>query len=90
MTLFHVIYVRRSDGKTEVVTKSRLREKNEPTKEQLDSKPNSKGVSDYYRLLSAQDAKHLDWRRKLAGMLVKELDNKEYGLGKSGNVANTI
>jgi hypothetical protein len=81
MTLFSVIYCRRSDGKLEIVTKSKGREKNEPTKEQLDAKPDAKGVSDYYRLLGLQDSKHLDWRRKLAGMLARELGSSDYSPG---------
>jgi hypothetical protein len=82
MTLFSVVYLRRSDGKLEILNRSRIREKNEPTKEQLDPKPNAKGVSDYYRTLGQQDSKHLDWRRKLAGMLMKELGGKEFSYGK--------
>jgi hypothetical protein len=85
MTLFTVIYCRRSDGKLDIVNKSKARERNEPTKDQLDPKPNAKGVSDYYRPLAMQDSKHLDWRRKLAGMLVKEIGGKEFSIGESAS-----
>ena len=81
MTQFYVIYSRRSDGKLVITTRSRVKEKNEPTEEQLDAKPNAKGVSDYYRLLGLQDSKHLDWRRKLAGMLAREIGGDEFSSG---------
>lgn len=77
MTRFYPVYVRRSDGKLEVVTKKGT-EKNEPTPEQLDRTPNAKGVSDYYREIAYDEVKHLDWRRKLAGMLLREIGGKEY------------
>lgn len=77
MARFYPLYVRRSDGVLETVGKNKKREKNEPLPEQLDAKPDSKGVSDYYRPLSRDDAKHLDWRRKLGGMLIREIGTKE-------------
>lgn len=76
MARFHPLYVRRSDGVLEGTQKKR--EKNEPTADQLDPTPDKKGVSDYYRLLSKNDAKHLDWRRKLGGMLIREVGGKEH------------
>ncbi|KIV99610.1 uncharacterized protein PV09_08785 [Verruconis gallopava] len=90
MTLFNVIYCRRSDGKLETEGKNRVREKNEPTKEQLDSTPNEKGVSDYYRPLTMHDAKHLDWRRKLAGMLVKELGGKDFSYADGAYILDDL
>ena len=84
MTTFNILYLRRSDGKLEVVTRNRQKERNEPTKEQLDATPNSKGVSDYYRPLGQNDAKHLDWRKKLGGMLVRQIGGTEHTLGKLG------
>ena len=77
MARFYPVYVRRSDGKVEIVSKSKRRERNEPTDEQLDQKPDKNGVSDYYREVSPDEAKHLDWRRKLGGMLARELDHKD-------------
>ena len=76
MARFYPLYVRRSDGKLEVVTKSKRKEVNQPTDEQLDQKPDKHGVSDYYREVSADESKHVDWRRKLGGMLARELDWK--------------
>ncbi|KAF2428312.1 hypothetical protein EJ08DRAFT_615340 [Tothia fuscella] len=80
MARFNFLYVYRSDGKPEVILKAgRQKEKNEPTAAQLDSKPNSKGISDYYREISYDETKHTDWRRKLAGMLIRELKKSDFG-----------
>ena len=84
MTRFTILYLRRSDGKTETVDRSRQREKNEPTPEQLNAEPNAQGISDYYREIPYNEHKHSDWRRKLAGMLMRELGTKEQsGTGDS-------
>lgn len=72
MTRFFPLYVRRSDGKREVVT-SKGKEKNAPSSEQLDRTPNAKGIADYYREIAEDEPKHLDWRKKLAGMLMREI-----------------
>ncbi|RDI78289.1 hypothetical protein Vi05172_g11674 [Venturia inaequalis] len=73
MTLFNVIWLARSDGKMDIRGKNGLWEKNEPTSKQLDQTPDAKGISDYYRFTTSNETKHLDWRRKLAGMLAREL-----------------
>jgi hypothetical protein len=78
MGRFYPLYIRRSDGVLEVTARHGKREKNEPTPEQLDPSPDSKGVSDYYRLMSVNDAKYIDWRKKLGGMLIRELGGKEH------------
>lgn len=70
---FYPVYARRSDGKMEITAKGKGKEKNEPTAEQLDQTPNSKGISDYYRLVKPTEMKSMDWRRKLGGMLAREL-----------------
>ncbi|KAK0640461.1 Cryptic loci regulator 2 [Lasiodiplodia hormozganensis] len=72
MTRYYPLYVRRSDGKLETVH-GKKKEKNEPTPEQLNDTPDSNGVSDYYRPIAEDEPKHLDWRRKLGGMLMREL-----------------
>lgn len=72
MVMFHVLYVRRSDGKLTTSSKKQ-KEKNEPTAEQLDQTPNAQGVSDYYRPITEDEPKYLDWRKKLGGMLAREL-----------------
>jgi hypothetical protein len=61
-----------------ITLKPGKKEKNEPTSDQLDPKPDKEGVSDFYRLLSPNDTKHLDWRRKLGGMLIREIGGKEH------------
>jgi len=71
---------RRSDGKLETYVKGKRPERNEPTSEQLDTTPDKRGVSDYYKEVASTETKHLDWRRKLGGMLAREL-----GFEKSGS-----
>ena len=83
MAPYFPLYVSRSDGKSEVISaKSNRKESNEPTAAQLDDKPDSKGISDFYKKLEIGDAKEVDWRRKLGGMLIRELGGKEH-LGES-------
>ena len=57
--------------------KGKPKEVNQPTSKQLDQKPDKFGVSDYYREVAIDEAKHLDWRRKLGGMLAREMDWKD-------------
>lgn len=76
MVAFFPLYIRRSDGTLEAAGKG-PRESNQPTDAQLDSKPDSHGVSDFYRECPAGDAKEVDWRRKLGGMLMRELGGAE-------------
>ena len=78
MAPFFYVDVRRSDGKYECETKSKQKELNEPTKEQLDNTPNEKGVSDYYKELKEGEAKELDWRRKLGGMLMRQVGDEKH------------
>lgn len=72
------LYVTRSDGKSEVSTKSRKKELNAPTDDQLDTKPDAKGNTDYFKELEVGDAKEVDWRRKLGGMLIREIGGQEH------------
>ncbi|EON60957.1 hypothetical protein W97_00167 [Coniosporium apollinis CBS 100218] len=76
MTRFFPLYVRRSDGKLEIAAKGKT-EQNQPLPGQLDQTPDAKGISDYYREISVDEVKHLDWRRKLGGMLVRELGGQD-------------
>ncbi|KAI9821809.1 MAG: hypothetical protein M1827_002391 [Pycnora praestabilis] len=78
MAPFYPVYVGRSDGRIEISSKSRRKESNQPTDAQLDKTPDAKGVSDYYTKLDDGDTKEIDWRRKLGGMLVRELGGKEH------------
>jgi hypothetical protein len=88
MARFYPLYIRRSDGKLEIVAHSK-REKNQPTDEQLDQRPDKNGVSDFYREVGPDEAKHLDWRRKLGGMLARELKWKDKNAGMTINGAMT-
>ncbi|KAF9739244.1 hypothetical protein PMIN06_005269 [Paraphaeosphaeria minitans] len=76
LTLFWPIFAQRSDGKTVVNNKGKP-VRNGPTEAQLDRTPNEQGQSDYYRLIEKDDAKHVDWRKKLGGMLLREIGRKE-------------
>ena len=61
------------------MTTHKRKELNQPTAEQLDSKPDATGTSDYYRVVTIDEPKHLDWRRKLGSMLSRELGLIEAG-----------
>ena len=76
MGRFHPVYIRRSDGMLETATKNGARiqkEANKPTPKQLDDKPKPDGVKDYYREVAIDESKHMDWRRKLAAMLARDI-----------------
>ncbi|KAF2227143.1 hypothetical protein BDZ85DRAFT_293919 [Elsinoe ampelina] len=73
MGRFFPLYVSRSDGKINIVNRHKIKEKNEPTPDQLDRKPDANGISDYYREVDMDEQKHLDWRRKLGGMLARDM-----------------
>ncbi|EDU42162.1 Clr2 domain containing protein [Pyrenophora tritici-repentis] len=77
MTPFWPIFPSKSDGQHIVNMKGRpLR--NGPTEEQLNMSPNDQGQRDFYRLIEKDDPKHQDWRKKLGGMLLRELGGKQY------------
>lgn len=79
MGRFLPLYIRRSDGKVETINTHKRKEANQPTPEQLDSKPDAHGTSDYYRPVGIDEPKHLDWRRKLGSMLARELGMSDMG-----------
>ena len=76
MAPFYPIFVRRSDGKLEIKKSKSSIETNEPSPDQLNERPNAQGVADFYRLCPQGELKDLDWRRKIGGMLMRELDEK--------------
>ena len=84
MARFYPLFVRRSDGRLEVIARGKRKEINQPTDEQLDQRPDKNGISDYYREVASDEAKHLDWRRKLGGMLAREMDWKDHN-AQAGN-----
>lgn len=77
LTHFWPIFAQRSDGRT-VVNNKGTPVRNGPTESQLDRTPNEQGQSDYYRLIEKEDAKHIDWRKKLGGMLLREIARHEH------------
>jgi hypothetical protein len=68
----------RSDGQFEVLTKANVKEVNQPTVAQMDDTPDANGNVDCYKKLEPDDAKAVDWRRKLGGMLMHLLGGKEH------------
>ena len=85
---YELVYLQKSDGKLETVNKKKRKEANAPTSGQLDQTPDSKGVIDYYRLIEIGDDKEVEWRRKLGGMLKREIGEVEHR-GKSDLVIVT-
>lgn len=73
MAPHYPLYVKRSDGQLDTKSSKSAREPNEPPPDQLSQKPNAQGVCDFYRQCGLGDAKEEDWRRKLAGMLIREI-----------------
>lgn len=80
------IYIARSDGKLETISpKTRKKESNSPTEAQQDDRADAKGIIDFYKELDIGDAKEVDWRRKLGGMLMRETGEK----GNQGKYFNS-
>lgn len=82
MAPYSLLYISRSDGKIETISKLKKKEANGPTEAQLDDTKDARGVRDYYKRLEIGDAKEVDWRRKLGGMLMREIGDKEH-LGRT-------
>ncbi|KAL8931238.1 MAG: hypothetical protein Q9211_007118, partial [Gyalolechia sp. 1 TL-2023] len=78
MAPYFPLYVLRSDGKSEILTKARKKESNLPTDDQLDSRSDARGGVDYFKELESGDAKEVDWRRKLGGMLIHEIGGQAH------------
>ncbi|MCJ1399710.1 hypothetical protein MMC11_002912 [Xylographa trunciseda] len=79
-----LVYLQLSDGKLEVSLKKsekgntgRKREANGPTQAQLQKVKDSKGLYTFYQKLKVSHPKHIEWRRKLGGMLMREFGKKE-------------
>lgn len=78
MAPYYPVTVCRSDGLLEVITKSGIRELNQPTPDQLSDKPDANGNVDCYKRLDVDDPKAVDWRRKLGGMMMHLLGGKAH------------
>jgi hypothetical protein len=77
MTQFWPIFATKSDGQHIVNQKGRPM-RNGPTEEQLNQTANDQGQRDFYRLIEKDDPKHMDWRKKLGGMLLREIGGKQH------------
>ena len=75
--LMKCIWLSRSDGTLETIGKNRIREPNEPTRDQLDRSPNAQGLADYYHLIEVGEDKEVEWRRKLGTLLQQYLGHLE-------------
>lgn len=79
MAPYFPLYLNRSDGRLETISlKSKKKESNAPNESQLNAKREVNGNRDYYKPIEVGDAKEVDWRRKLGGMLMKEIGEKEH------------
>lgn len=85
LTQFTPIFCLKSDGHETVTTKG-LVTKNAPSAQQLDQTPNEQGQADYYRPIDKDEPKHIDWRKKLGGMLLREIGGKAHEGGKTGAI----
>ena len=63
--------------KSEKGSAGRKREANGPTQAQLQKVKDSKGLYTFYQKLKVSHPKHIEWRRKLGGMLMREFGKKE-------------
>ncbi|KAF9694620.1 hypothetical protein EKO04_007269 [Ascochyta lentis] len=77
LTAFYPIFASKSDGH-DIVNQKGSVVRNGPTQEQLDRSPNAQGQCDYYRLIEKDDPKHVDWRKKLGGMLLREIGGTQH------------
>jgi hypothetical protein len=83
MPQFHTIYCARSDGAKAIRLPGGRFEENAPTPDQLSKelkvdKKTSAKCYDYYRELSENDAKHIDWRLKLGAMWASARGSEEH------------
>ena len=84
------LYISRSDGRLETISlKTKKKESNAPTEAQLNANREVNGNRDFYKAIEVGDAKEVDWRRKLGGMLMKEIGNKEHS-GRHINSTSNI
>ena len=77
MAPYFPIYLARSDGTLETGSKSGGTVPNAPTEKQLQGVTDKRGARTYYKELEIGDPKEIDWRRKLGGMLMREIGDKE-------------
>lgn len=79
MAPYFPLYISRSDGRLETLSvKSKKKESNAPSEAQLNANREVNGKKDFYKSIEVGDAKEVDWRRKLGGMLMREIGDKEH------------
>jgi len=89
MAPYYPLTIHRSDGQFEVATRSGVKEVNQPTIQQMNDTPDANGNVDCYKKLEVDEAKHVDWRRKLGGMLMHLLGGKAHA-GKLHSLHNIM
>lgn len=90
MAPYFPLYISRSDGRLETLSlKTKKKESNSPNTAQLNANREINGVRDFYKAIEVGDAKEVEWRRKLGGMLMKEIGEKDHS-GRSINLNSTI
>lgn len=77
MASYRLVYPAASDGKVETINKKKKKEANAPDASLMNDTPNAKGVRDFYRLVEIGEPKEVEWRRKLGGMLMREIGTEE-------------
>ncbi|KUJ06873.1 uncharacterized protein LY89DRAFT_712404 [Mollisia scopiformis] len=85
MAPYYPLFVTRSDGLLEFITKTGVKELNQPTTAQLNDTPDANGNVDCYRSLEPDAEKAIDWRRKLGGMMMRELGGNSDEFSKTRN-----
>lgn len=79
MAPYFPVYLSRSDGRLETISlKTKKKESNAPNEVQLNASREVNGNRDFYKPIEVGDVKEVDWRRKLGGMLMKEIGDKEH------------
>jgi hypothetical protein len=84
MVAYHEVAITRSDGKRYFNHNGKVIP-NKPGKKDRDRTPDAEGKVEYYLRLDSSNAKEIDWRRKLGGMLMREQGGKE-AEGKTSNI----
>ena len=68
------VYISASDGKRVTIDpKTKRKEDNSPTKEQLTKTKGENGQWTWYQELDFKDKRHYDWRKKLGGLLIETM-----------------
>lgn len=77
MAPYYPLRVLRSDGVASYVHNG-VNTPNQPKPADLDPTPNAHGQVSYYKKIGTHEMKDLQWRRKLAGMLMELLSGPKH------------